>query len=249
MAVKTLEVNNGIVALDDHYNHRWLDAFGDNVTKHILSPGVACDDTTGDPTQYTMTVTEAGVGGDSTVVNDTTLGSSLLFTTDNAEYDGINLQLKGSAFKLELHKPLYFGCKAKISDATQTDMLIGLAIVKTDLMATAASHAVSANVEGVFFYKLDAATTVKAALHLNGVSKIDTAWGTALDTNWHVYEFYWDGVGTLSYYIDDQLVTADSAVLANLPDSNLTVSYNFRAGSANARTMNVAWTRCFYMGA
>ena len=59
MAIVTRQVNGATVYYDDLYNARWLDAVGEKVRKFELGIGVPTDDTTGDPTAFTWTPTEA----------------------------------------------------------------------------------------------------------------------------------------------------------------------------------------------
>lgn len=210
----------------------WIDAYGADVVKKIIGPGVPTDDTTGDPTEYTMTVTEAGAGN-STVVNSVTAGEVLTLTTAANEYDGINLQLKGEPFKLETSKPLYFEAKLKIDDVTQSDILIGICETDTTLLATAAAHAVAVSGDGAFFVKLDATTTLSAKAYLDGAETATADYGTALvDDTAFTVSIYWDGVN-LSFYVDDSLV---QTISGSLPDGDMTFSINVRAGSAAART-------------
>jgi hypothetical protein len=230
--------NNSIVYTEDTKILRWLDAFGSNVVKFLLDGIFPTDDTTGDPTQFTMTVTEAG-SGNTTCVNASAAGDNMLITTDDAEYDGINLQAKGEKFKLEAGKPLYFGCKMKISDETQSDIFLGIAETDTTLMATAAAHAISLGGDGVFFSKLDGSTTVSFKNYLDGSETNTADYGVALDTDYHVYEFYWDGE-SLKGYIDNTLV---GTFTASLGDGDMTPSVNVRAGEAAAITCTIAWMR------
>ena len=108
---------------------RWLDVIGETVVKHILNPGqaVPVDEDTGDPTEYIMTPIEVGTGV-STVVNSEAVAEALLITTAADEYDGVNLQAKNVVFKCEADMPMYFGIKCLASEATNLDMLVGLAI-------------------------------------------------------------------------------------------------------------------------
>lgn len=238
--VRSKWIREAQVFYDEEAEFRWLDAAGGNVAKWILKPGVPCDDTTGDPTEFTVTVTEAGAGGDSTIVNSAVAGETLLLTTDNAEYDGLNVQLKGEMFKLVAGQPLYFGIKCKISDATQSDLLVGLCETKTDLLKVAVTHGVTAAaVEGAFFLKVDAVTTISAQAYVVGVQTVTANSATAEDTSYHTYELYWDGT-TLYWYLDGILVTSAAA---SLPTVDLTPSINVRAGAAAAKTLRVAWMR------
>lgn len=219
-------------------NRRYIDAFGKDVVKFELLSPESTDDTTGDPTRFTSTMTETG-SGNTTVVNSSTAGEKILITTDDAEYDGANIQGKGEAFKLVSGKPLYFGIECKISDETQSDFLVGICETLVALINASGSHAIaSANVEGVFFSKLDGSTTIAAKTYKDGNQTGTGDYGTAIGTDYRVYEIYYDGSSKVYFYVDDTLVTTATA---NLPDGDLTPSICFRAGEAAAVTMHVKW--------
>lgn len=238
--MKTANIRNAIVIESDTAPTRWLDIFGE-AQKFSLDNGFPTDDTTGDPSQFTMTVVEAGTGS-TTAVNSATAGEAMLITTAAGEYDGINLQLKGEAFKLTTSKPFYFGCKLKVSDATQSDLLVGLAETDTALLKVATAHGADYGTSDlVGFLKVDASTTIATQTVLNGVVTGSANYGTALSTAFVTFEMYWDGA-TLTYYIDRNKVTC---VAASLPDGDLTPTINFRAGEAVAKTCSIAWMRCF----
>ena len=237
--MKTNKKNDSIIVEADTPSYRWLDIF--NGEKFELVNGFPTDDTTGDPVQFTMTVTEAGTGN-TTAVNDTNSGSKMLITTAANEYDGINLQVKGEQFKLTSSKPLYFGCKFKVSDATQSDLFVGLAETDTTLMATSSAHAIALGGDGAFFSKLDASTTIAGKMYLDGTQTATANYSSALlDDTYITVEIYWDG-STVFYYVDENLI---QQISGSLGDGEMTPSINFRAGAAAAKTMSIAWLRCF----
>jgi hypothetical protein len=231
------KVLDSSVYTDETYSWRWLDAWGD-VTKFLSTSGFAVDDTTGDPTQFTTTVVEAGTGTN-VVSNDVTGNNWMLETTAANEYDGVNLQLLGEAFKIATNKPFYFGCKLSVSDATQSDLFIGLAETDTTLMATSSAHAIALGGDGCFFSKLDGSTTVAAKTYLDGAQVGTANATTALNTSKHTYEIYFDGE-YVNYYFDAVLVTKTKT---SLPDGAMTPSFNFRAGAAAAKTCTIEWMR------
>lgn len=234
MATKLSKINDSLVMLDDTLNHRWYDAFGD-VTKYILGYGVPVDDTTGFPLSWVTTATNS-----STVVNAQTRLDSLLITTDTAEYDGINMQVAGEHFQCVTSKPFVFEARLKVSDATQSDVFVGLAELDTTLLNAAASHAIAVGGDGLFFAKLDGVTTI-AAYNYNAGSSVGSAnVTTALDTDYHDYKIYYDG-DSVHFYFDNDLVTT---MTASLPDTPITPSINLRAGAAAAKTMTISWLRC-----
>jgi hypothetical protein len=232
---------NSIKFYDESTSLRIYDVAGDVQSFKNLTPEPA-DDTTGDPSRFTMTVTEVGAG-DTLAVNSVAAGSWLTITTAANEYDGINLQAKGEAFKLETGKPLYFGAKLAINDATQSDLLIGLMETNTALMAVETAHGIgAANIEGAFFVKLDGTTTVMAKTYEANVQTNSANWGTTLNTSTHIYEIVWDGAGQLGFYVDGTIV---ACFTGTLPNGDLTPSINFRAGAAAAKVCEVHWMRVF----
>ena len=234
MAVKADSKNGATVWLDSEYPWKVYDAMGDGVRKYSLQPGFPCDDTTGDPTQFTMTVVEGGAG-DTTVVNGTNIGYPMLITTDAAEYDGVNLQLKGEQAKLASGQTVNLRGVFKLSEDTQNDFLFGLAETKSDLLKYENAHGITAtNVEGAFFYKADGAKTIKFKVYKNGseVFTVDCGDATKVDQE---YAIDFDGA-KITIYLDNVKI---AEFAGTLPDGELTPSINLRAGSAAANTCAV----------
>ena len=69
MTAGTLEVRDALVLRDNWYYWRWYDAVGRGIVKYLSDfSHLASDAATGDPTEWMVTITEGGGGGDSTVV-------------------------------------------------------------------------------------------------------------------------------------------------------------------------------------
>ena len=86
---------------------------------------------------FTITTTEAGTGSATETI--VTGDGGLLAITNAAGDDDLDaLQWKGHAsgtienYKFEAGKDLFFSCRFKVNDATQTDLAIGLHITDTD---------------------------------------------------------------------------------------------------------------------
>lgn len=239
MSVSSKWVREALVYYQEGNEARWLDAIGSNVVKWELRPGEPTN-ATDSLYNFVTTVTEAGAG--ETVMVPAQVGGKLVkIYTDAAEYDGVNAQLQGESFKLTAGLPLYFGAKIDIDDATQSDLLVGICELNTAMLATAAAHAIGgANVEGLFFVKIDGGTTIMAKAYKDNAQTATANVSTALDTSAHVYEIYWDGA-TAYFYFDGVLVTS---VTSGFPDGDLTVTINVRAGSAANRTAYIHWMKC-----
>jgi hypothetical protein len=238
--VNSKNVREALVYYEEGNESRWIDALGQNVVKFNLQAGTPCDDqSNAHPTRFLSTVVEAGAG-DSLQANSATAGTAMLLTNAGNEYDGTNMQALGEAFKLTSEKPLYFGIKCSISDATQSDLLVGLAEAHGDLLNAGAHAVAAASVEGVFFLKLDAVTQIHAETWKDAAQTATAHAATAMDTSAHTYEILWDGT-TVHFYMDSILVTT---VAADLPDGDLTPSIVFRNGEAAVKTMTVYWMKC-----
>lgn len=227
---------NSVKLVSPEKDFRILGAWGDDVVKYALEAGFPVDDTTGDPLGWTSTVVEVGTG--TTIFSNAVTGAGdiALITTAANEYDGGNYQLNGEPFDVTSGKKLYFGAKLKVSDATQSDLFIGLAETDTTLMATSSAHAIALGGDGLFFSKLDAVTAINAKSYVDGAETNTAAVSTALDTSYHWYEIVYDGTN-VKFYFDGALV---STFTADFPDGQLTPSINFRAGAAAAKTMTIS---------
>jgi hypothetical protein len=228
----------GMIWQDSSYPWKIYGGIGEGIRSWALRPGLPCDDTTGDPTELNVTVVEAGGGGDTTVTPGLVEGYPLLITTDNAEYDGANVQLKGSLAMCSADKPWYLRGVVKASVEKLSDLLFGMCIQKTDLCKTSSAHGVLAtNVEGVFFFKVAGAseTTIYLKSYVAGAEKSSVAVGTLAKVDIDL-ALMWDGV-YVHAYIDDVEV---AKIAGDLPTLALTPSINFRTGASAAITLSVA---------
>lgn len=230
MAVRIRYTRSNIVFLE---SQSWFDAFGPNVVKFldefVYTPFASADN----PSAYTVTLVEAGAGETTVALKAGADGGTLLITTDAAENDGANIQAKGEAFKA-LTYPIYFGCRFKISEATQSDFLIGLCITDTDLLG--------GMTDGIYFRKVDGSTTMAFVLEKDS-TETSTNYGTAVAADtWLKLEFYFDGTN-VDWYVNDVLQTRPATTnLCN--DEWLTPSVHVLTGSAAIITAEVDYLRC-----
>lgn len=225
---------NGYLVYFDDYEHRWVKAVGPAAREWEMRIG--SDFTTA--IEYTVTYIDVGAG--TSLINQAiTAGNRALVTTAQNENDSCEMQLVGTPFQIASGKPFYFGIKCSISDATQSDFLVGLASKDTNLIA---AHAVAIADDGVYFYKLDAGTSIVAAAEKAGVVST-AAVGTAMDTSKHIYEITFDGT-SLSFYFDATLV---SVMTSGWPTVVLSPSFALAAGEAAAKTASIEWMRCIQL--
>jgi len=178
---------------------------------------------------WTITTTEAGSGNASEALTSQA-GGALLITNDDADNDLDFLQLKGESFKLSSSKRAYFEARFKVSDATQSDFVMGLQITDTTPLATT---------DGVFFIKDDGDTNLDFIVEKDSTSTDTTAIHTMVDDTFVVVGFFIDpNTSQVSYFINSS--DPVGVVNTNLPDNEeLTVSFGIQNGAAAAKTMTV----------
>jgi hypothetical protein len=190
------------------HRDRWIDALGENVSKFITDfHRLPVDDTTGDPTEWTCTVVEAGAGDSTMALQDAARGIVKLTAAGN-ENDGFNAQLKGESFLLDADHPCYFGARWAVNEKTQSDAFVGLAITDGTLLAGNPDDMLG-------FITHDGDANLDYIVRESGTgAAVDTASDLVNDT--YVFtEFIWDGDATVRTYLDGALI---AAVTANIPD-------------------------------
>src|SRR3990167_4401864 len=161
---------NGNLAFYSGNRGRLVDAVGADVIKSLndFLPGVHSSGEM--DLDWAVTRVETG-GGESTFAIIDGAGGIARITTDAFENDGINAQAIGEAFKLASGNVLYFGARAKISEATELDFFLGLAITDTDILGGVTDR--------IGFEKLDGVTTVKAMLEKDSAETLSGTLATA----------------------------------------------------------------------
>lgn len=174
------------------------------------------------------TVTETGDGTQALTDAD---GGVLLITNAAADDNAVFMQKVGESFLMESGKPAVFKARFKVSDATQSDLVIGLQITDTTpLDAT----------DGIYFIKADGSTTLTAVCRKNATtgSTSMTAATLASDT-YVVVGWYYDGKSSVTVFVNDAAVGSLDGTSTYLPDTELTVSFGVQNGEAVAKTMSV----------
>jgi len=217
---------NALGIVDSRVPNRWLDAFGD-VHKAIVDQVWLAD-------QFTVTAT-----GTSPITASALPDAVALITSGGSDFNGDNIQIVGSRFKLEANKPIYFGAKVTINEATQSDLVVGLAGIDTTLTAASSGHALAVSAGGVLFTKIDNVTAGFFKTFTTGTEKNSAAAFTC-DVAAHTYEIFWDGTTVHGLYDGVEI----AAFASDLTTEVLTPSLGFRTGSAAAKTCTIHWMRC-----
>ena len=173
------------------------------------------------------TVTETDAGATQALTDGD--GGLLLITNTAADNDLVSLQKKGESFRFESGKALFFEARFKVSDATQSDVVIGLQITDTTPLDVS---------DGVFFIKADGAATVDFRVEKNNTATTASAMATMADDTYIRLGFYYDGSSAVQYFVNGTYT--GSSVTTNLPDDeDMTITIAIQNGEAVAKTMTV----------
>ena len=184
---------------------------------------------------WVITTTEGGSGAATEALGDGD-GGLLVVTNDDADNDSDEFQWAGGSggviesFKYEAAKGLYFKTRFKVSDATQSDFAIGLAITDTTF--------IDGTTDGIFFRKADGATSIELVIEKDS-TETTVSCGDAADDTFMTLGFYYDPrIRKFSVYKDN--VKVGSAVNTNAPDDEeLAVTFAIQNGAAAAKVMTL----------
>lgn len=181
--------------------------------------------------EWTITTTELGVGSATEALTDVD-GGALLITNDDADDDADWFQKVGESFLMAAGKKALFKARFKVSDATESDFVMGLQITDTTpLDAT----------DGIYFMKDDGDTNLDFYVRKDATtgSNSATAVATVTSDTFLTVGWYYDGVSKVYYFVDDVLKGSLDASSTYLPDTELTISFGIQNGAAAAKTMTV----------
>lgn len=178
---------------------------------------------------WTVTETQAGATQALTAGD----GGLMLLTNSAADNDVNQIQKAPSSFLLSSTKKAFFACRFKVSDATQSDLIVGLVVANTDPINTPPT-------DGIYFLKSDGAATVDAICRKNtttgSVSQASAA--TMVTDTFIILSWYYDGAGTLYVGVDGTQKYAIS-VASYFPDTTLAPMLCLQNGEAVAKTMTI----------
>lgn len=177
------------------------------------------------------TVTETQAGATQAITNED--GGILLLTNSAADDDLVALQGK-ETFKFVAGKELFFKARFAVSDAIQSDLVIGLQITDTTPLAVT---------DGVYFRKDDGDANLDFVVIKNSTATTASAIATLANATYITVGFHYDGIDKIKYFAGTDAVSPTylgKSVVANLPDDEeLAISFAIQNGEAAAKTMSI----------
>lgn len=165
----------------------------------------------------------------------------LVVTNAAADNDVNSLQARDVAsgqvaehWKFVSGKPMWFGCRFKVSDATQSDLLIGLHITATTPIA-------SAPTDGIYFRKDDGDRLIDFVGAKNSTASTATGVlgtsGYLTDDTYTTLEWYYDGVSSLITAYQDGVAFGAIPLTNVVDDEELAISFAHQNGEAVAKVL------------
>ncbi len=206
-----------------------------------------------DPTQWHTYFNDfdSYVAGDWTITNVGTTptqaltdvnGGALLLTMAATDDSSCQLQKKSESFLLASGKRTLFKTRFTVSDATQSDWVVGLVITDTTVIGVAAGDGAT---DGIFFQKDDGDTNIDFYVQNNTTTgQLTTTAFTTADAagTFMTLAFEFDGKRYVKLFKNDvHVYTVDltTTLTTYLPDTELTVTFGVQNGEAVAKTMTM----------
>ena len=149
--------------------------------------------------------------------------------------DIAQLQTHQEMFKFASNKPLIYEARVSLTDATESDMIVGLIITS--------SNTPSAQTDGVYFRKDDGDANLDYVMEKNSTTTLSTGdTGSDMADNTMVkLGIRYDGSSTVYWYINGTQV---ASATANIPDDEfLAPVFAVRNGEGSAKTLFVDYVK------
>jgi len=194
---------------------------------------------TADAALWNATLVDGGSdSGEVLGVADGSVGGWLTCSTNDADNDMNSLQVNGESFQLASGKPLYFETKLYVNDIDTQDLFVGLSITDATIIAGGTDMVGFRIPDGTSSQNLTCLTEKNS-------SETVTDSGIAVTASLATAKklaFFFDGDGTVVFYIDDEQVASHTLTIPD--DEALTPSLEIRNASAAASTLYVDYVLC-----
>jgi hypothetical protein len=172
------------------------------------------------------TITKVGTGTTALTNAD---GGVLALTTTTGATDSIFMDKVGESYVFESGKRLWFEARFKMSDASASQMVMGLQITDTTPLAVS---------DGVWFQKAAASTHLDIHAAKASTQTDVLNFGDLVNDTYTTLTFFYDGGTTIFYGRDGVLLGSFSS--ANIVNAQtMCVSFGIQNGAGAAKTMSV----------
>lgn len=187
-----------------------------------------------------FTVTNVGVTPTRTAVEVASAFGALTITNTAADNDSCFIQSKGHIAVSDATKRLQFACRVAMSDATQSDVIMGITSTDTTPIGAAASEETGVS-DGIFFLKIDGATDWRFYVR-SGSATIGSATGlgTVTAATNDVLAFDYNPQNKeISVYVNN--VKKATVTASTFPAGVQYLQMGIQNGDAVARNMTIDW--------
>lgn len=176
------------------------------------------------------TVTETQAGATQALLDEQ--GGILRLGNSAADDDLNSIQKVGESWKLVAGKKTIFEARVRCSEATQTDLFLGLAITDTSPIASAPTDCIG-------FRKDDGDAFIDFVSLKNSAGTTATAVGTLVAATMVKLGFYFNGFDLFGYINDAQVFKVDRSTLVFVDDEELRITFSQQNGDAVARNFDI----------
>jgi hypothetical protein len=155
-------------------------------------------------------------------------------SSSSLQWSGDDNAAVNETFKFVVGKKLFFQARFKVSDATQSDFVLGLQITDTTPLAVT---------DGVYWRKDDGDANLDFVVIKDSVATTATAASTCANNTYLTLGFAYNGKDGIEFWKDD--VKLGTSALTTLPDDEeLAISIHMQNGEAVAKTMSIDYVWC-----
>jgi hypothetical protein len=247
------------MAFWDTHMCRIIDAWGPSVVKYVNHfTHVPADDTTRNPSEWKWV---SDTATDSVTLPVSVTGGVMQLATGAVDNNETYLQLGGAtsatnapwviggAAGIANGYPLYFGARVKCTTHVDGAWFVGMA----GEGASAGNFLVddSGAVADDDFVGFNILTATPAAWNItwrNAGQAVQAVTAVAVNAdNWHIFEFWYDGVTTVKFFIDGTLnATVATTTAGTFPGGEeLSPILGCKSGDGAAKVLQIDWLRVF----
>lgn len=176
----------------------------------------------GDYSASDWVVTETDSSATQAIAADA-VGGALALTNSSTDDHVNQLQSAEEWFKLTVGKKAWFEARVKCEKATESEVFVGFATTDTDIW--------TGTTDCVGFRKVDGTTAISSITEDNTSETTNSVATMAADT-YVVLGFYYDGAGSVKFFVDRALAATHTANIETTNKLALTISLKNGEGSS-----------------